>query len=657
MKRTRHSFLAHGRAILVAALLLVTLPWTMPAHAASFTVDWPYDEFDMNPGDGACISTPSGGCTLRAAIQEAETQPANAHVITISPAFITYKLIYGDLDIAASTNLTIIGNGPGQTIISSNGNDRLFEIGPGANLAIFKMTITGGIARSKSGPTIPPGSYLRHGHGGAIHNHGTLTLIDSTVINSVSEPNSNWGGGGISNAGNVATANLINVTVADNTTPNHGGGIENTGALKLYNVTIVNNQASTGGSGIFNDSSAILANTILADNIQPGRGTNNCAGSRAISSGGYNLTSDASPCNFSATTHDVINIPQYFDVADRQNGIYSLLSGPAVDGGYPGSGPAILACPSSDQLGALRPVDGNGDGVAHCDIGAVELKPIDLSLNMTDSPDPAMVGRPLIYTLNITNLGPEPALYVTMFDALPAAVTLSQITSTAGSAQVVCNPGNGGVNCTIDRIAVGATVTIWIQVAPTTIGVINNWAMLNSPKPDRNPSNDTASESTTVNLPPLGLNLLSNPGFERDDDGDGLPDDWSGSNAFIRDDQLTHSGGYAGLHVFTEDASHMISQTVANLTAGQTYIFLGYVWISPDDFSPSRLDLQVQWIDSNGIVVAVDRIKTYTRPTNNIWDQVIKSMVAPDSAVAAEVRMLAGGGSSGISVDDFSFSQ
>jgi hypothetical protein len=34
------------------------------------------------------------------------------------------------------------------------------------------------------------------------------------------------------------------------------------------------------------------------------------------------------------------------------------------------------ACPAVDQRGVARPIDGDGDGVAVCDIGAVEYEPV-----------------------------------------------------------------------------------------------------------------------------------------------------------------------------------------------------------------------------------------------------------------------------------------
>ena len=46
------------------------------------------------------------------------------------------------------------------------------------------------------------------------------------------------------------------------------------------------------------------------------------------------------------------------------------LSSPAIDAGDP------AYCPATDQRGVSRPFDGNGDGLAICDIGAYECIPL-----------------------------------------------------------------------------------------------------------------------------------------------------------------------------------------------------------------------------------------------------------------------------------------
>ena len=53
-------------------MLLAVLHGSAPAaQAATFSVNSDVDEPDANPGDGQCASTPSGACTYRAAIMEA----------------------------------------------------------------------------------------------------------------------------------------------------------------------------------------------------------------------------------------------------------------------------------------------------------------------------------------------------------------------------------------------------------------------------------------------------------------------------------------------------------------------------------------------------------------------------------------------------------
>jgi len=627
----------HGRSLLIVMLLILFLPWAAPAHAASFTVDLPYDEFDMNPGDGLCISTPSGGCTLRAAIQEAEAAPTTPHTITFGVGFTNYQLIHGDLDIVYSTNLSIIGNGPGQTIISSDGSDRIIEIAPGASLTVYKVTLTGGQAKGKSF-----NDYRGHAHGGAVHNHGTFTLVDSTVTTNSSALG--WGGGGITNAN--GSADLVNVTLADNTTPANGGGLENSGTTRLYNVTIVNNSASGSGDGIYNTGSATLYNTILA-----GNGSNNCAGANPIISGGYNLTSDTT-CHFSAANHDVIGMSQYFDTTDRINGIYTLLSGPAVDGGYSGSGTPGVGCPALDQLGMSHYVDGDGDGTARCDMGAVELRPIDLSLSMADAPDPVVVGQPLIYTINITNHGPEPALYVSMLVTLPAGVSFSKVTTTAGNAQLLCGLPNGGVQCDFDRLNNGDTATFWVEVIPKAAGAINTTAQVGSAKPDRNLANNTASAGTIVNPPPPSPNLLKNSGFEEDADGDSVPDDWSSSGQFTRNDTMVLNGDYSGMQEASGTSSYAVSQAVAGLTAGKTYTFSGYVLITPATRGAFAVRLEVEWLDNNGNSIGTSTIKSYAQRLIR-WDLAAQSLVAPTGAAQARVQMLVDRLNGTIFVDDF----
>ena len=88
-----------------------------------------------------------------------------------------------------------------------------------------------------------------------------------------------------------------------------------------------------------------------------------------MTSGGHNLE-DGNSCGFTAPS-DVVSEPVLGPLQD--NGgfahTHALLAGsPAIDAGD------NTGCPASDQRGEQRPIDGDGDGNAICDIGAYEYQ-------------------------------------------------------------------------------------------------------------------------------------------------------------------------------------------------------------------------------------------------------------------------------------------
>ena len=87
------------------------------------------------------------------------------------------------------------------------------------------------------------------------------------------------------------------------------------------------------------------------------------------------------------------------------------------------------------------------------------VPPADLEIVKTASPDPALAGSDLTYTLTVTNNGPRDATSVVVNDSLPAGVTWVSTTPSQGS----CSAPSG-VTCELGAIANGGTATVDIVV-------------------------------------------------------------------------------------------------------------------------------------------------------------------------------------------------
>lgn len=123
--------------------------------------------------------------------------------------------------------------------------------------------------------------------------------------------------------------------------------------------------------------------------------------------------------------------------------------------------------------------------------GAVQA---DLSLAMSDTPDPVLVGSNVTYSASVTNNGPSLATGVTMTDMLPTSASLV-------SASPGCNEVAGTVTCNVGNLASGNTVSVTVIVNVTTAGTITNTAQVAGAEADPDPTNNMATESTTVQTP------------------------------------------------------------------------------------------------------------------------------------------------------------
>src|SRR5690606_2982347 len=138
----------------------------------------------------------------------------------------------------------------------------------------------------------------------------------------------------------------------------------------LRNVTITDNGrvgAQAGNVGLYVEGEVTLHNTVVAGNHDdcwdagPG-------GSMTVL-GDPSVDGDGS-CGLSGASDRTVADPMLAPLADNggPTATHAPLPGsPLVDTGVDAE------CPTADQRGAPRPFDGDGDGTATCDVGAVEV--------------------------------------------------------------------------------------------------------------------------------------------------------------------------------------------------------------------------------------------------------------------------------------------
>ena len=264
----------------------------------------------------------------------------------------------------------------------------------GGLVTVKESTISSNIATFGEGG----GIYYSYGGPGV---EGQTVL--SVVISMVSSNNSAFEGGGIYTR-TPGTIVITNTTIGGNQAgtseiaredDKRGGGMFALfGQLHLTNVTITGNKAPVGGGILNNETNngvgfVELKNTIVSESTN-----GDCSGS--ITSAGHNLSSDGS-CGL-AGAGDLQKVdPKLGELADNggPTQTHALLAGsPAIDAGDNAS------CPGTDQRGTARPVDGNSDGVAVCDIGAFEapagttLPTASPTPQATPPPNPAATPEP-----------------------------------------------------------------------------------------------------------------------------------------------------------------------------------------------------------------------------------------------------------------------
>jgi len=334
----------------------------------------------------------------------------------------------GGVSVAVDGRLTLI-----ESRVEDNGAHLGAGIANQGNLSVVRSVIAGNQAGASGGGVLAIGATVIEdsrladnkatgGDGGAVHAAARLAVAGATLVGNTAggaggglhaaagayvtlrettlQGNRAAAGGGASTvasarleverslfvdndanngagARNRGMAEFTNVTFSANRAATRGGGVlAEDGTLTLRNVTLTENRAGDSGGGVARTGGQLaLGATLVARNVdlspvpslQP-----DCSGT--VSSAGNNLVGDGTGCTgLDPAKNDLVGTdtapidPLLGPLADNggRTDTHALLAGsPAIDAG--------AGCPNHDQRGAARPVDGDGDGKAVCDIGAFE---------------------------------------------------------------------------------------------------------------------------------------------------------------------------------------------------------------------------------------------------------------------------------------------
>jgi hypothetical protein len=315
---------------------------------------------------------------------------------------------------------------PALTHVTFSSNTALWD-GGGMNNYVSNTTLTdvtfinntanggascegGGMYNFDSDPVLTDVDFIGNSalyDGGGMYND----VSDPSLTNVTFSGNSAGNGGGMYNGSgffesNVSNPTLVNVTFSNNTAQWNGGGMYNNTNSNptLTNVTFSGNSSTnSSGGGMYNYyNSPVLTNVTFSGNTIIGM---------VISHGSPTLTNVTFSGNgigiYNDMSNPVIKNSIFWGNTDKQ--LYFWGGSPTVtysdvQGGYPGVGnidadphlsslsnyggftPVLpilpgsaaidagddASCPTTDQRGVSRPIDGDGDGVAVCDMGAFE---------------------------------------------------------------------------------------------------------------------------------------------------------------------------------------------------------------------------------------------------------------------------------------------
>lgn len=169
---------------------------------------------------------------------------------------------------------------------------------------------------------------------------------------------------------------LENLTLESNIASVRGGAIELGGfSLDARNLSLQRNRAPGGGHLAASGSVALdrfSGSVLAATDASAGGSASSCDFSGASVQGGGllngNLFAESASCGALTASGSQPIASNQLGSLDSSGGLMPVL----VFGPASGVIDSLANCPAEDARGSERPIDGNGDGEARCDVGAYE---------------------------------------------------------------------------------------------------------------------------------------------------------------------------------------------------------------------------------------------------------------------------------------------
>ena len=354
-----------GRKWLLAEITLLVLPAVgllVPSHGfiAVEPVAPQNGLFAVNTTsdvvvDGACANG-LAGCSLRGAIQAANSQPGTDDIEFDLPAGSVINLTQALPNLSEDVNIT----GPGASLLTVRRDT-------GSNFSVFNVTTTGMVAFS--GLTISNGSVPSRGGGAGIANttSGTVNITNCTISDNFAS--NDGAGGGIFTQ--IGTVNVTNSTISGNSAVNGGGIFNGGGTVTITNTTIFGNSSADGGAMYIGSGFVTITNSTFSGNSASSTG-----GAIHIDSGAVTITNSTISSNESGAGGGFHNTDATVNARSTIIALNRATTGPDIFGAVVSQGfnlignesDATITARRSDQIGdpgspidpLLGPLQDNG---------------------------------------------------------------------------------------------------------------------------------------------------------------------------------------------------------------------------------------------------------------------------------------------------------